>query len=86
MTYAVSITSQGQMSVPAKIRNELGFSRTGKVLVSVQDGKMIVEPIEDILDLAGSLKTNKKPLSNEKLHDLFAASVGEEYAKEMQNK
>lgn len=80
MTYAVSITSQGQISIPAKIRRQLGLAKESKAIVSVEDDKVMIEPIKDFLELAGSLKTNKKPLSNKKLHDLFAASMAEEYA------
>lgn len=81
MVYSVSITSQGQISIPAKIRRQLGLSKISKAIVSVANGKMIVEPVKDFLELAGSLKTNKKPLTNEQLHDFFAASVAEDYAK-----
>lgn len=31
----------------------------------------------DIMDLAGSLKTDKKPLTNEEIHDLLAESMME---------
>ena len=75
MTYTVTITSQGQISIPAKIRRELGFDRSQKAIVSVQEGKMILEPVEDFLSLRGSLKTKKKPLTNKELHDLFAEYV-----------
>lgn len=80
MTYTLSITSQGQISIPAKIRRELGFSKTNKAILSVANGKVMIEPVKDFLELAGSLKTNKKPLTNEQLHDLFATAVAEEYA------
>lgn len=61
MTNIVSITSQGQISIPAKIRRRLGLSKMGKAVVSVQKGKVIVEPIADLLTLGGSLKTVKRP-------------------------
>ena len=32
----------------------------------------VLKPIPDFLDLKGSLKTNKKPLSNAKMHEMFA--------------
>ncbi len=80
MAYSVSITSQGQISIPAQIRRELGLSKTSKAIVSVANGKVMIEPVRDFLELAGSLKTNKKPLTNEQLHDFFAASVAGEYA------
>jgi len=80
MTYTVSITSQGQISIPAKFRKELGLSKRKKAIVSIQNGKMVVEPVKDFLELRGSMKTNKKPLSNKELHDLFANSMTVEYA------
>jgi len=81
MTYTVSITSQGQISIPAKIRRQLGLNNTKRVLVSTQDNKVIVEPIVDLLELKGSLKTNKKPLSDKKLDELIAQAVADDYAK-----
>lgn len=81
MTYTVSITSQGQISIPAKMRRELGLAKKKKALVSMQNGKMIIEPVKDFLELAGSLKTKKKPLSNQELHERFASYIAEEYAK-----
>ena len=68
----VTITSQGQISIPAKIRRQLGLNKNSKAIVSTDGEKIIVEPTKDLLDLAGSLKTNKKPLSNKKLHDMFS--------------
>lgn len=81
MTYTVSITSQGQISIPAKFRKKLGLKKYTKAFVTEQDGKLIVEPVKDFLELAGSLKTNKKPLSNKELHDRFGEYLVKEYAK-----
>lgn len=75
MTYTVSITSQGQLSIPAKVRRALGFSVTNQALLTVVDGKVILEPVRDLLELAGSVKAIKKPLSNAQLHQLFAKSI-----------
>lgn len=86
MVYTVSITSQGQISIPAALRRELGLDKKQKALISKKDGKLIVEPVKDFLELGGSLKTNKKPLSNQALHDLFATSVAQEYAKKIEKK
>ena len=60
--YTVTITSQGQISIPAKFRRELGLEKTKKALITKESGRLIIEPVKDLLDLAGSLKTNKKPL------------------------
>ncbi len=83
MFYTVKITSQGQISLPAKIRREFGFSKTNQALISVQDNKVTIEPVKDLLDLKGSIKTNKKPLTNEETHELFAQSVVEDYIKKL---
>lgn len=60
MTYFVSITPQGQMSVPVAIRRQLGIRTGEQVTVRVQDKRMIVEPIQDILSFRGIFKTKKK--------------------------
>ena len=83
MTYMVSITSQGQINIPAKIRKELGLSKKQKAIVSVENGKMIVEPVKDFLELKGSLRTNKKPLSPRKMRELFENYLAEEATKGM---
>lgn len=83
MTYTVSITSQGQISIPAKIRQTLGFTKRKKALISVQKGKMVIEPVKDFLEFRGSLKSSKKALSNEQIHQQFAESVAEKYGKKL---
>lgn len=60
MIYTVSITSQGQISIPAKLRRKLRLDKNEKALVSEEDGKIIIEPIKDFLELGGSLKTTIK--------------------------
>jgi len=81
MTYTVTITSQGQLSLPAKIRKELGFLKSKKVIVSVQGGKVVLEPVKDLLELGGSIKSTKKPLKDQGLHDFYAKSVAKQYGK-----
>ncbi|KKQ43208.1 MAG: hypothetical protein US60_C0006G0052 [Microgenomates group bacterium GW2011_GWC1_37_8] len=66
--YTVSITSQGQISIPAKIRRELGFHRSSKAIVSIEKGKMVVEPVVDFMSLKGSLhRYVKKGMSLDKI-------------------
>lgn len=63
------------MSVPVALRRQFGFDKTKKALVYVKDDKIIVEPVKDLLELGGSLKTTKKPLSRAKLRKLFGESL-----------
>jgi AbrB family looped-hinge helix DNA binding protein len=80
--YISTVTKQGQISIPAKLRKKLNIDKK-KVMISEETGKIIIEPIKDLLDLAGSLRTTKKPLSNKQLDEFVAEVVVEEYAKKM---
>lgn len=81
MTYTVTITSQGQISIPAQIRRDLDLSKSKKAIVSVKNGNVIIEPVKDLLEFAGSIKTAKKPLSNDDLHDIVAQAIIEDHKK-----
>lgn len=59
MTYTVSITSQGQISIPAPLRRKLGLNKFKKAIIKEEKGKMLIEPIKDLIDLKGSLKVDK---------------------------
>ncbi len=60
MINIVSITSQGQITIPVKIRKQLDLKKGGKAVVSIDKGKMFVSPVGDFLELGGFLKTSKK--------------------------
>ena len=82
MTYTVSITSQGQINIPAQIRRQLGLSKNSKAILSLNKGEISIRPVKDFLELRGSLKTNKRSLSNERLHDMFAQEMSREAVEE----
>jgi AbrB family looped-hinge helix DNA binding protein len=60
MPYTVAITSQGQISIPAPLRKKMGLSKSGRALVTEKGGKLIIEPVKDLLELRGALKTNMR--------------------------
>lgn len=82
MTYTVSITSQGQISIPAPIRRELRLDKKKKATVSLENNKIIIEPAVDFLDLAGSFKTDKK-IPFKKIREGFEDYLAEEAVKGM---
>jgi len=82
MIYTVSITEQGQITIPAKIRRELNLTKKSKANVSIKNNTMVIEPVPDFLELGGSLKTTKKPLSDQKLDKFISQAVARDYAKE----
>lgn len=57
MSHTVTITSQGQISIPASLRKKLGLDKTKKALVTEKGGKILISPVKDLLELKGSLKT-----------------------------
>ncbi len=89
MIYTVSITSQGQISIPAKIRRQLGLSTKKKALISVEDGKMVVEPVKDFLEFGGSL--HAKAIKGKTIEEIIeleeeavAQAVVDEYIKKQE--
>lgn len=56
MSQIISITSQGQMSIPIKLRRALGLHNYKKALVRKEKNRIIIEPLENILSLGGSLQ------------------------------
>ena len=60
MFHYVTITSQGQISIPAKIRRKFSMDKTKKVLLDVVDGKIIITPEKEIDELMGIFKTKKR--------------------------
>ncbi|GAB4218775.1 MAG: hypothetical protein Fur009_1600 [Candidatus Microgenomates bacterium] len=65
MQQIVSITSQGQITLPASIRRFLSLDKFKKALVKVDKSKIVVEPLTDFINLAGLLKT--KALKNKNI-------------------
>lgn len=55
MTYTLAVTSQGQVSIPAKVRKLWGLLNRGQITFTLQGKRAIVEPARDILDYVGSL-------------------------------
>jgi AbrB family looped-hinge helix DNA binding protein len=87
VTYTVTITSQGQISIPIQLRRKLGLDKNKKALVREENGELVVKPIKDFLELGGSLKEyakGKKPLSKEQLHEAFSQAVADEYRENLE--
>lgn len=76
----VSITSQGQISIPIRFRRELGLEKTKKAIVSRESSRIIIEPAMDFLDLKGSLKTKIKATSRQ-IRNAFEEYLAEEAVK-----
>ena len=52
----VTITSQGQISIPAKFRKVLGLKKSSKAIISLDGERLVITPVKDILEYSGIFK------------------------------
>ncbi len=76
----VSITSQGQISIPIRFRRELSLDKQKKAAISKEGNKLVIEPVDDFLSLAGIFKTKKK-ISFKKIRRDFEYYLAKEAVK-----
>lgn len=70
MQQNVSITKQGQMTIPKKMLAFFGLQNGGKAFIKIEKNKIIVDPKADFWSLAGSLgKKTKIKLTDKQLKD-----------------
>lgn len=58
MAEMVTITEQGQLTIPRFVRDQFGITKTTKAMIHVRNGQIIVEPKRDFWSVFGSLKSN----------------------------
>lgn len=54
-----TVTQKGQVTIPVEMRNVLGIKPYSRVMISVSQKVIKVEPTLDIMDLAGFIKVPK---------------------------
>ena len=52
----VTITSQGQITIPAKFRKKYRLDKNRKSIIREDQNKLVIEPAPDIMSLAGIFK------------------------------
>lgn len=61
MNYFATITSKMQLTLPINIARKLRLKNGNKVAVTEQNGKIIITPVQDLINkMAGSLPLPKK--------------------------
>ncbi|MBP9781108.1 AbrB/MazE/SpoVT family DNA-binding domain-containing protein [Candidatus Woesebacteria bacterium] len=60
MQSITTVTQKGQVTLPIGIRQLLKIKSYDKVMISFSRGKIIIEPVLNILDFAGSVSVNPK--------------------------
>jgi AbrB family looped-hinge helix DNA binding protein len=69
MQQLVSITRQGQITIPASFRRLLGLDRYSKAAVRTENNKIIIEPVPDILSLGGIIR--KKAIKRKNIEEII---------------
>lgn len=87
MIYSATVTSQGQITIPAQIRKKL-FNKTKSANITVEKNRVIIEPVPDLLSLSGSL--HKYALKGKTIDEIMrleeeaaAQAVTDSYRKKM---
>ena len=83
MTYSTTVTSKGQMTIPASFRKQLGVKPGERVLIKMHGGKVVIEKDSWRENLRRVQKENLavmkqrgiKPLINEELDDAINAAA-----------
>lgn len=88
MAQLVTITSQGQISIPAKIRRKLGFDKSKRALVVAKGDRLEIRPVKDFMEMAGSFK--RKAIKDKTIEEIMrlekkamAEAVAENYRREL---
>lgn len=86
MQQVVSITSQGQITIPASFRRLLGLNQYPKAIVSTDNDQLIVKPIPNFLSLAGTLsyKAKKQNIARtiKQENAAISSSISKKYSSE----
>lgn len=81
------MNNKGQITIPAEIRREMGFSEENSFMIAKsENGGLVLKKKLTILEMLDSLpkpKHKTKPLSNKKMREMIAIAVGEDDARIM---
>lgn len=56
----VTVSSKGQIVIPAPIRKKLNIQKGAKLIVSVEDNKIVLESVEDLIRQGPGTSFNKR--------------------------
>jgi len=85
MQQVVTITSQGQITIPAKMRRKGGFG--DKAIIEEKGDGFILKPVKDFRDLAGAYKHKAlKGLSFDEIREREKSAMGEAIAEKYRKK
>lgn len=75
-----TVTTKGQITLPAEIRKKRGIKPGDKVQISEEKGEIKVKPVADFFSFKGALKGRRLPSENE-MEQIAAREAVERYIK-----
>jgi len=69
MTFTATITSQGQITIPAKIREQLNLNASKKVILTLNKDNVILESEPNIAVLEGIFK--RRSIKNKSINQII---------------
>ncbi len=71
-----TVSSKGQITLPAKIRASLGINSKDKIQIIMRDNEIVLKPLKSFRDLRGSIPF-KKGDSRKKMAEAVAQHIME---------
>jgi AbrB family looped-hinge helix DNA binding protein len=82
MTKTATITSKRQITIPAALFKEVGLAERQKVLISEEEGKLVITPIVNLIErLSGSLQVPSR-WKGKDIDTIIEESKAEYFSKE----
>jgi antitoxin PrlF len=86
MVWTATVSSKGQLTIPKAVRETLALKSGTKVLLTLRDGKIEMEPLEgDIRQWRGALKGERATASLKDVREQVREAIAEEVVREMQD-
>lgn len=60
MTSITTVTQKGQVTLPVAMRKMFAIKPYDQVLIKIAKGQITIQPVKDVLDMAGSIPPNPK--------------------------
>lgn len=84
----VTLTRQGQITIPAKFRRALGFEKQKKLFLIMEKDRLVIEPPSDIFALEGIFADKAikgKPIQEiiRMEHEAAAEAAAEDYVRKL---
>ncbi len=71
-----SVTVKGQVTIPVNIRKKFGLQAGGKVSFSVEDEKIVVQPVPVTIEAAFGLVTGSRSVSLDDMEEIIRKRAG----------